>query len=214
MKNSPTQRSLRRLRADGWLVELVEKWNGFARKRQDLFGFVDVLAIKGDTVLAVQVTTADHLSHRAAKIKATQAAAVWLESPNRKIIVHGWRRPSGKRRTWTLREVELSSGGLAAASGVHAGKPPAPSADGAGAGFSLSAVGSARCPENNPPAAESRSPAAGFPVAIAISKALEGPLPSERLAKQFAAPLPGGSRAALPGAAADAIFNGGAGFRI
>ena len=42
---SPTQRSLAHLKALGYQARVVEKWNPFAKVRQDLFGG-DVLALK------------------------------------------------------------------------------------------------------------------------------------------------------------------------
>ena len=42
MSETPTARSLNRLRADGWLAQVVERWNAHAMIRQDLFGFIDV----------------------------------------------------------------------------------------------------------------------------------------------------------------------------
>lgn len=106
---SPTQRSLAKLRKDGWLVAITERWNPFAKIRQDLFGFVDLLAIKGDTTLAVQTTSGDNVTARIAKIRALQSSSLWLESPNRKIVVHGWRKigERGKRKIWECREVTL-----------------------------------------------------------------------------------------------------------
>src|SRR5512145_3126336 len=53
-KTRPTKRSLEYLRGQGHLVAVVEKWNPHARVRQDLFGFIDVLAIRRDETLAVQ----------------------------------------------------------------------------------------------------------------------------------------------------------------
>ena len=53
---TPTQRSLAALRGLGYLVEVVEKWNAFTRTRKDLWGWADLLAIRRDEVLAVQVT--------------------------------------------------------------------------------------------------------------------------------------------------------------
>lgn len=104
--NSPTQRSLARLRSQGWLVAVVERWNPYARIRQDLFGFIDLIAIRGADILAVQATSASNVSSRMLKIKSTQAAALWLESPTRRIVVHGWskRGDRGKRKTWQCRE--------------------------------------------------------------------------------------------------------------
>lgn len=108
---TPTQRSLAKLRADGYLVAVVERWNSFARIRQDLFGFADLLAIKGNETLAVQTTSGSNISARITKILACQAAALWLESPNRSIVVHGWakRGPRGKRKLWECDERKLGN---------------------------------------------------------------------------------------------------------
>ena len=54
---SPTQRSLEYLREQGYHCEVVEKWNPWKRVRQDLWGWCDILAIRRDEVLAVQVTS-------------------------------------------------------------------------------------------------------------------------------------------------------------
>jgi hypothetical protein len=108
--NSPTSRSLAKLRKEGWTVAVVERWNQYAKVRQDLFGFIDLIAIKGDITLAVQSTSGANVSARIAKIQACQAASVWLESPMRKIVVHGWRKvgPRGARKLWECREVPLT----------------------------------------------------------------------------------------------------------
>ena len=67
MANSPTQLSLKKLRQEGYTVAIVEHWNAFARIRQDLFGFIDLLALKDKEVLAVQTTSASNMSARAKK---------------------------------------------------------------------------------------------------------------------------------------------------
>jgi hypothetical protein len=107
--SSPTQRSLAKLRAEGWLVAITEHWNQYARVRQDLFGFIDLLAVRGNETLAVQTTSGSNVSARLEKIRATQAASLWLESPTRKIVIHGWRKVGerGKRKLWECREVEV-----------------------------------------------------------------------------------------------------------
>jgi carbonic anhydrase len=104
---TPTQRSLQKLRAAGYLVAVVEKWNPYAHCRQDLFGFIDLIAINGDETLAVQTTSGDHVAERLEKIRNTPAATTWLESSTRKIVVHGWRKAGarGKRKLWQCREV-------------------------------------------------------------------------------------------------------------
>jgi hypothetical protein len=79
VKTSPTQRTLARLRADGWLAQVVEHFNVFARRRQDLFGVADVIAVKaGSPILLVQTTTSSNLAARRTKVLASPAIAVWL----------------------------------------------------------------------------------------------------------------------------------------
>jgi hypothetical protein len=106
---SPTQRSLKKLRDAGWTVAVVERWNPYARVRQDLFGFADLLAFKGDVTLAVQTTSGANCAKRLAKILACPSAGFWLASTTRKIVIHGWakRGPRGKRKTWDCREMFL-----------------------------------------------------------------------------------------------------------
>jgi transposase len=105
---TPTQRSLKYLRAAGYTVAIVEHWNPFARIRQDLFGFGDLMAIRDkplSEILIVQTTSAGNLSARMRKISALDAAAAWLRVGGM-IHAHGWRvtRRAGKRTETTLRQ--------------------------------------------------------------------------------------------------------------
>lgn len=109
--SSPTQRTLAKLRKEGWpLVQITERWNAFAKVRQDLFGFVDVLAVKGDTVLAVQTTSGDNVSARFHKMEILPSVVHWLQTPSRKIVIHGWSKRGGigKRKLWSCREIFLT----------------------------------------------------------------------------------------------------------
>jgi len=109
VKTSPTQRSLKMMRADGWLCAIVEKYNSFIKVRQDLFGFADILCVKQNEVLLIQTTSGSNVSERIKKIQALQAAEIWLDSPNRSIHVHGWRKagPRGGVKKWECRVVKL-----------------------------------------------------------------------------------------------------------
>jgi hypothetical protein len=101
---TPTQRSLRLLRREGFTVAVVERWNAFAKRRQDLFGFIDLVAINDSTgILGVQTTTAHNLAARIAKILAEPQAKEWLKAGG-KIEVHGWRRskPGSRRKEWAV----------------------------------------------------------------------------------------------------------------
>lgn len=100
---SPTQRSIKLMKERGYLVEKTEHWNPFAKVRHDLFNFCDVLAIRKDETVAVQATSASNTSARIAKILSLQSASLWLESPNRRILVHGWAK--GKQG---VKEIEVT----------------------------------------------------------------------------------------------------------
>lgn len=106
--DSPTSRSLRQLRADGYVAEVVERWNQYSKTRHDLFGIVDVLAMDGE-LLAVQATTTGNLSSRIKKSLASPNLRAWLEVPGLRFECWGWakRGERGKRKLWTRRRVEL-----------------------------------------------------------------------------------------------------------
>ncbi len=78
LATSPTQLSLKKLREEGYTVQVVEYWNSFARIRIDLFGFIDIIALKGKEVLAVQTTSASNMSARCKKI-ADQRCCCFLQ---------------------------------------------------------------------------------------------------------------------------------------
>lgn len=107
---SPTQRSLNKLRSDGWFVAITEKWNPHVRIRQDIWGFGDLLAFKGDDVLIVQTTSNSNVSSRVEKIKYIPVADHWLQSATRHIHVHGWAKkgPRGKAKRWMCRIIRLA----------------------------------------------------------------------------------------------------------
>ena len=99
--DSPTQRSLRHLRKDGWTVAIVEHFNNFTKTRSDLFGFADLLAMKpGCKPLLVQVT-ASGWAARLAKIRDSPEARTALAS-GFDIEVHGWRRLVANRNRMTI----------------------------------------------------------------------------------------------------------------
>jgi hypothetical protein len=76
-----------------------------------LFGFADLLAIRGDQTMAIQVTTNDHVAERIEKIRQRPEAAIWMRSPTRTLAVHGWALKGGRgeSKTFQCREVILSA---------------------------------------------------------------------------------------------------------
>ena len=84
---------------------MVERWNPHARVRNDLFGFIDVLAIRDNEVLGVQSTSGSNMASRVTKIGEHELVGTVRQAGIR-IVVHGWRKAANGR--WTLREVDCS----------------------------------------------------------------------------------------------------------
>lgn len=104
---SPTQRSKKHLESLGYEVAITEKWNAFAKIRQDLYGIIDILGMKdGEPLLAVQTTSTPNLVAR--MHKAPDKVKKW-ESTGNRFVFHGWglKGPRGKKKQWTLDERTL-----------------------------------------------------------------------------------------------------------
>jgi len=108
--SSPTQRSLKYMRDIGFIAQVVERYNPYAKVRVDLFGFIDIVAI--DTIksqlVGVQVTSQSNVSARIKKIQGLETPDYWRNAGGR-IEVHGWAK-KGKaktRKTWQITITEI-----------------------------------------------------------------------------------------------------------
>jgi len=103
--NTPTKKSLELLRKEAYTVDIVEHWNAFAHIRQDLFGIIDLVAIRLDEpgVLGIQTTSMTNVSVRLKKASENAALFVWLKAGNR-FEVHGWKLAGkkGERKFWQV----------------------------------------------------------------------------------------------------------------
>lgn len=108
---SPTARSLARLRADGYIVCVVEKFNNFSKTRVDAFGFGDILAVHPERkgAFLIQATTGDNAAARRQKILQLPDALWWLLAKNW-IILDAWakRGDRGKRKVWTVKSEHIT----------------------------------------------------------------------------------------------------------
>lgn len=97
-KKQPTERTLDWLRERGYVVDKTEHWIGnpfvpVSRKRKDLYGCIDVVALHNDRkgVLGVQATARSGVNARVTKscTECRKALRLWLRAGNR-FIVMGW----------------------------------------------------------------------------------------------------------------------------
>ena len=107
---SYTQRTLRELRRRGLIAAVVERWNQYAGphgSRQDLFGFIDIIALDPKRgIIAIQSTgPSGHAMHRK-KVLQNETALEWLACGGL-IELWSWRKllvkRGGKARRWSSR---------------------------------------------------------------------------------------------------------------
>ena len=109
-KQTPTQRSLALLRQRGYWAEKVEQrltFKGFVTR--DLFGCVDIIAVREGEIIGVQTTSRSNLAARRTKALGCPGLAVWLAGGGR-FVLHGWGKVGarGQRKTWQCAEQELT----------------------------------------------------------------------------------------------------------
>ena len=122
-----TQMTLKYLRNEGYVAAVVEKWvsrgqaqqgweGGNSEKplrgfRQDLFGFIDIIAIDHMFTIAVQSTSGAQLGKHREKIMDNIEARAWLASSSRRIWLVTWTKKlvkrGGKAKRWCARITEL-----------------------------------------------------------------------------------------------------------
>jgi hypothetical protein len=112
---SPTQRTQAELRKQGYTVANCERkvpctpagYKGLL-KTQDLFEFIDTMAVNDFHLLAVQSTDGSHHSTRANKILETEVAKSLAYHMDIEVWSWAKRGPRGKAKRWTLRRESLT----------------------------------------------------------------------------------------------------------
>ena len=114
MATSPTQLSLKLMKSRGYTCEITERWNSWAKIRQDLYGFIDVLCLGDGEVVGVQTTSYSNMSARVKKIREHENFAMVCRAGIR-ILVQGWHKKGAR---WEVREVEVEPQNCAELSGA------------------------------------------------------------------------------------------------
>jgi len=111
MASSPTTRSLALMRKEGYVCAIVEHFNAWAGVRQDLYGFIDIVCLRGDKrgILGIQTTSTGNINARIKKIKDNPIYKLWLKCGNG-IQVQGWSKKGakGKVKHWTVKKVDIT----------------------------------------------------------------------------------------------------------
>lgn len=110
MKTSPTQRSLKYLRGPCCCIaQVVERWNFFAKKRIDLFNWIDIVAVDGFHVYGVQTTSYPNGKARLEKARGNEALRKWIHGGG-VLWLHEWKKSKGK---WVVKVTKLGPSDLA-----------------------------------------------------------------------------------------------------
>ena len=90
---SPTQKTLKLLRKNGFTAQVIEHWNSFAKRRIDLFGCIDIVAIHPNSigVLGIQCTAYPNGKSRINKALAQPELNIWMEAKNH-FAIYEWKK--------------------------------------------------------------------------------------------------------------------------
>ena len=86
---SLNQRTVALLKDRGYQCDVVESYNAFTKRKKDLFGIFDILAIGSGETLGIQITSKSNISARIKKIEESEYLPLLLAAGWR-IIVFGW----------------------------------------------------------------------------------------------------------------------------
>ncbi len=121
---SCTAMTLKHLRAEGYLADVVEQRIPHCFITRDLFGIIDILSLSPPdpdgfrNTVGIQVTSGDNHAARREKALAEPRLRAWLEARNL-FVIHSWsKRGAAKaRKVWTLRTESISLADLSDAAG-------------------------------------------------------------------------------------------------
>lgn len=98
---TPHERSQEWLAEHGYVFETVEHHRRHSLTTGDLFGCLDLLALRGLQTLGVQTTSAENVSHRLTKMRETPFLSA-MEAAGWRVVVHGWRKDGRLREVVVL----------------------------------------------------------------------------------------------------------------
>lgn len=97
---SNTSRTLNYIREQGWLADIVERFNAYAGKfgqRKDLFNIIDIIAMGEGSIIGIQSCGQSFSEHDKKILEDPEGRGLmWVEHGGR-LILMGWRKVKLKR---------------------------------------------------------------------------------------------------------------------
>ena len=80
----------------GYKCEVVESYNSFTKRKKDMFGILDMVAIGNEETLVIQMTSKSNMSSRIKKIQESDYFVELLRSKWRIIVIGWFKKPNGR----------------------------------------------------------------------------------------------------------------------
>ena len=80
----------------GYKCEVVESYNSFTKRKKDMFGILDMVAIGNEETLGIQMTSKSNMSSRIKKIQESDYFVELLRSKWRIIVIGWFKKPNGR----------------------------------------------------------------------------------------------------------------------
>jgi hypothetical protein len=87
------------MRDKGYHADVCECYNFFTKRRRDLYGILDIVAIKKGETVGVQTTSKANMAARRNKIRESGALHLLVEA-GWKVEIHGWFK---KKNRWQVK---------------------------------------------------------------------------------------------------------------
>lgn len=94
--SSLNQRTIALYEEQGYKCEVVESYNAFTKRKKDLFGIFDVLAVGNNETIGIQITSKANMSARVKKIQESEFLPEILRSGWRVVVIGWFKKPNGR----------------------------------------------------------------------------------------------------------------------
>ena len=94
--SSLNQRTIALFTERGYNCTVVESYNFFTKRKKDLFGIFDVLAVGNEETIGIQITSKSNMAARMRKIQESEHLPEIIRSGWRVVVIGWFKKPNGR----------------------------------------------------------------------------------------------------------------------
>ena len=94
--SSLNQRTIALYQDQGYRCTVVESYNSFTKRKKDLFGIFDVLAVGNGQTIGIQITSKSNMAARIRKIEESEFLPEILQSGWRVVVIGWFKKENGR----------------------------------------------------------------------------------------------------------------------